>query len=322
LNLPWLDAPLAAVLRRRDEDRLPHALLLSGPRGIGKRRLADSLLASLLCLEPDEPGRERGGCGHCRSCRLLAGGAHPERFEVTFEDDSRQLKVDSIRALTDSLTLTTTISPRKVALIHPAEAMNRNAANALLKSLEEPPGDAVLILLSHDPSRLPATILSRCQRLHLELPDAEQARAWLRAETGLEQAAIDEALEAAAGRPLLARELLEQEAVGGLGKVRRALAALLGRPDAIGRCAAALESIEAERLWRWLSTAAADLLRSRLAGTNPGWDIPAGHLPAAPMARLQQQADRNRRLADSSVRQDLLLREWLLEWARLGASRN
>ena len=156
--LPWLEDPWNRFAGGLEQDRLPHAVLLTGPEGIGKGQLAMAMVEGLLCLE-----RAPEACGECRSCRLLAGGAHPDRFTVTFPEGKRQITVEQIRGLLDRLALTTTISPRKVALIHPAEGMNVNAANALLKNLEEPPGETVLILLSHDPSRLPVTVRSRSQ---------------------------------------------------------------------------------------------------------------------------------------------------------------
>ena len=154
MTMAWLDPAREEFRNRLQSDRLAHAFLLSGQTGTGKQGLVMEMAAALLCLEKSLPA-----CGSCRSCQLLASGAHPDFRILSFElNDKGKLRseivIDQVRELISFLQLTTTISEKKVALIQPAEAMNKNAANALLKTLEEPPGDAVILLLSHDPSRL------------------------------------------------------------------------------------------------------------------------------------------------------------------------
>ena len=172
------------------------------------------LAADLLCMEPGPVA-----CGACRSCKLLVGGAHPDFKLTTFEINSTTekmrtvLAVDQIRDLIASLQLTRSLSPRKVAVIHPAEAMNASSANALLKMLEEPPADTFLLLVAHDPSRLPATIRSRCQAVHVRLPEAHTARDWLATEYGYDAPLAELALEATAGSPLHAQRMLAESRV-------------------------------------------------------------------------------------------------------------
>ena len=127
------------------------------------------MVARLLCRE-NEPA---GLCSHCRSCTLLAAGSHPDYFDLQPDEGKQVIKVDQVRALIGKLDLTTSISERKVACIHPAEEMNAAAANALLKSLEEPAGNTVLILVSDNPGRLPVTIRSRCQAISVNQPDSQ-----------------------------------------------------------------------------------------------------------------------------------------------------
>jgi len=139
VSYPWLQDAEAEFAERLESGRLAHALLLSGPADSGKVDLAERFLASALCLENRYPA-----CGTCRSCQLAASGAHPDGHVVTYEEHPKtgkmrtELVIDQVRRLTASLFLTNTISRRKAALIHPVEAMNRNTANALLKTLEEP----------------------------------------------------------------------------------------------------------------------------------------------------------------------------------------
>jgi DNA polymerase-3 subunit delta' len=290
--------------------RMAHAILLSGPAGLGKVELARGFMASLLCLEGSYPA-----CGACRSCRLLGSGAHPEGYVLTFEqhpkkDELRkELVIDQVRRLTAALQLTTTISRRKAALVYPAESMNASAANALLKTLEEPPGDAVLILVSHNPSRLPATVRSRCQGLHARLPEPELAIPWLARSAGVPEDAAAEALEAAAGSPLRAMRMIAEDAIGPYRALTETLDSLRA-----GRCEpaaamAALADVDAELLWSWLSLRAAREIRRQLGRRDLARDL----------ARLQLEADRNRALAATPVRQDLLLQDWLIQWARLSA---
>lgn len=309
---PWLTPVWREFLEYAGADRIPHALLLSGQAGIGKGALARRLGAWLLCLDPGEVA-----CGACQSCALLKGGAHPERFVVTPPEDKWVIGVDPVRGLIASLALTTTISPRKVALLEPAEAMNVNAANALLKNLEEPPGDTVMILVSHDASRLPVTIRSRCQALRVDAPDTDTATDWLRAQAGCDVDAAATALEAAGGSPYPALSLVAEDGrLDSFRSLRTELVTVLRDPDKASAAAASLADLEPELVWRWLSLTAAAAARHTLGAGRCDWLEGAARLDARALLVLQRNADRNRRLLATAVRQDLLLQDWLLEWAR------
>ena len=250
----------------------------------------------------------------------MAGGATRYRFVVVPQDGTRIIKVVAIRNLIAHMMLTTTISPRKVALISPAEAMNVNAANALLKTLEEPLGQAVIILLSHDPSRLPATIRSRCQLVAVHTPTTPQAVDWLVKARGLDPASAERALEATAGSPLRAAALAGSEDLERYARLQQELEALVGKPSRVSALSADLVGLEArDLLWTWLSLAARKALESALGAGGRPWPDTPYTLPPARIADLQRLADRSRKLLSTSVRQDLLLQEWLIEWARLPA---
>jgi len=310
MNFPWLAAADAEFSERLQQGRLPHALLLSGPRGTGKSTLANDFTASILCLENTHPA-----CGSCRSCQLQSTGAHPDRHVITFEEHPRtgelrkELVVDQVRRLIASLNLTNTISRRKAALIYPAEAMNRNAANALLKTLEEPHGETVLMLVSHDIARLPATIRSRCQNLHVRLPDPATALDWLSGQEGFEAGGAAAALQAAAGSPL---EALNMSRSGATDKYRLLTATLdelrSGRMGS-GAAMAALAEIDPDSLWSWISLLTSGELKSGIHE----------HQLAHELSILQSLADHNRRLVATPVRKDFLLQDWLIQWARLSA---
>jgi DNA polymerase-3 subunit delta' len=307
MTMPWLDPVREEFRERLRGDRLAHAILLSGPGGTGKLGLAKEMTAALLCLESSLPS-----CGKCRSCQLLVSGAHPDFRLLTFVPNEKgkmrtEIVIGQVRKLISSLQLTTTISKRKLALIHPAEAMNRNAANALLKTLEEPPGDAVMILLANDPSRLAITIRSRCQNLHVRLPDAAVAQAWLMESEGCAQAEAEQALKAAAGSPLGASELLPEGGMAHYQLVSDTLESTLDGSCAPSGAIAALADIEPEKLWKWFSLGAADRFRQNIDDRTL----------ALKLSQLQKTADRNRALLSSPVRKDLLLQDWLIQWARL-----
>ncbi len=334
MMLPWLEDPWNRFAARLEQDRLPHALLVTGPAGTGKGQLAEAMINGLLCLEG---GPE--ACGQCRSCKLLAGGAHPDRFRVEPEEGKTQITVDAVRELLSRLVLTTTISPRKVALITPAEAMNRNAANALLKTLEEPAGETVMVLVSHDPSRLPVTVRSRCQDLSVAAPDRGTAVEWLKGQ-GVSMDDAQLALEATGGSPLRSRELAGSEALDRYRSLQDELEQLVGKPSRAAVLATDLQGLDGPLAWTWLSLAAAKALVSSLGSATPAtttgqatggsaagangaggapWPVTDYALPSGKIAALQAKADRYRALLGSGLRQDLLLREWLIEWARLPA---
>lgn len=227
-ELPWL-LPLQTQLERAIVgDRLPHALWLQLTVGSGAEQLAKWIAARLFCQDASSKP-----CGYCLACRRVSAEEHPDVLWLRPIEDSKEIKIDQIRELASSLSLTSHGGGRKVAVISPADRLNRNAANALLKTLEEPPGDALLILLGGDPSRVPATVRSRCLRLALATPPMAQWVEWLRSERGggIDWAAV---LEVLGPEPLQALEI-DAEALDHLQRdTRRALdQALLGTLDPV-----------------------------------------------------------------------------------------
>lgn len=206
LPLPWQETLWDTLNSSIENDRLPHALLISGPSGIGKLRLAKALAQHLLC----NAEMTKYACGSCKGCQLLAAGNHDDITYLEPEEPGKPIKIDPVRALIESLSKTAHQGGWKVAIFAPAEAMNNNAANALLKNLEEPQAKTLLILVSHRPSLLSATIRSRCQQIAMPIPDTAIASQWLTEVTG-DQSAVDKVLFLAAGKPLLALDYLQSD---------------------------------------------------------------------------------------------------------------
>jgi len=202
--LPWQTGAAREALAARAT--WPHALLLDGPRGIGKRTLALNLARALLCETPEVDGT---ACGVCASCHYVAAGQHPDlqMIEPFVLDDDGEVKVqdpipvDRIRTLLEWVQLTSHRGCAKVAVIVPAESMNLAAANALLKTLEEPPPSTYLMLVTHQPGRVPATLRSRCRRMPAPRPATAAAEAWLQQQGVAEPRSV---LAQAGGAPLTA----------------------------------------------------------------------------------------------------------------------
>jgi DNA polymerase-3 subunit delta' len=220
--LPWQQPQWQQVTAQLAGQQLPHALLLVGPRYTGKVDFAQALARLLLCQAP-ESGRN---CGHCHSCELSAAGNHGDFCRLEPEEKSRVIKIDQVRAALDFTTRTAGFGRRKVVLINPAEGLNANAANALLKCLEEPATNTHMLLVCHRLQGLPATVRSRCQQLGFPLPGAAQSLAWLAQFVVDDAAAAADSLAAAEDRPLLALHLYREGETGKLVALGAALKAL------------------------------------------------------------------------------------------------
>lgn len=174
--LPWHHEAWENLLRRKKTDHLPHALLLKGPEGLGKCHFAEQWVQAFLCQSVDQNGL---ACQQCRDCQLYQAGNHPDHIRIAPAEKGVPIKIDQIRELSRFLEHTSQRGGYKIALLNPADAMNLNAANSLLKTLEEPPPSSFLLLVSANPFQLPATLRSRCQGLAFRIPPLEQTLAWL-----------------------------------------------------------------------------------------------------------------------------------------------
>lgn len=321
----WLKEPWAALQGAIQADHLPHALLLTGPSGVGKRLLFEALGRSLLC-----PSKLPGGwaCGNCPDCRLLAAGTHPDLVRVGPDEEGKsgEIKVDAIRALADTEALTAHRGGWKLIHIDPAHRLNTSAANALLKTLEEPAPSTCLCLVSEQPSRMPATIRSRCQVLRLAVPREVEALAWLGPQIpGFDAVTL---LHLAHGGPLRALELANPERLALRGRLITGFVEVAqGHRDPLAE-AATWNQAEPALLIDWLGGWISDLLRllPSLVGTRPRLINPdregefrslAARVDAGAAHRLLRRVWQSGTSDISNLNRLLLFETWLLEWARL-----
>ncbi len=205
---PWQLKQWEQVRVAADRNMLAHALLLSGAEGSGMGHFARELSRYLLCETP----ARRAACEQCRSCILFNAGNHPDIRLISPEDNGSQIKVDAIREMIAYLQLSNQYGRRKIAVIEPAEGMNRHSANSLLKTLEEPTLSTLLILVSYQPARLPVTIRSRCRLISFKQTDRHSASEWLRKRIN-DPAQTSDLLELAGNAPLRALDLDETGAL-------------------------------------------------------------------------------------------------------------
>ncbi len=276
--LPWQRAALMELLSRRES--LPHALLIYGKQGVGKLEFAHAMAQSLLCESP-----ESGiACGICPACGWFQEGNHPDFRELrpaSHDDEeadaaatqealadgeakekkkSREIKIEQIRDIGMFMTLTTHRAGFRVLLVHPAEAMNPAAANALLKTLEEPPPQTVILLVTDRIGRLLATIKSRCQKLLVPAPDEAAALAWLTSR-GIDDARA--VLAQSGGAPLDAIAFADAD----YQSDRRAFTQILADSNADYLAAAQVfEKRELSNILDWLQTWVCDVALSRFTG--------------------------------------------------------
>lgn len=342
---PWQQRAYHQAAAALDAGRLGHALLFCGPAQLGKRLVAERLAQRVLC-QSRAPGAEP--CGECRSCTLYAARvqadppelrpdgtlahpwgrpSHPDVRFLGYATNERsgkprtEIVIEQVRALSQALALTPQMGVAQVALVEPADAIGHAAANALLKTLEEPQPGRYLWLVASEPARLPATIRSRCQKLEFRLPPREEALAWLRAQ-GHDAKAAGEALDAARGHPGQAAAWLAGDGLALRREVAKDLEAL-ARGDASAAATAQRWTGDGHAALRLRF--AADLALEQVAAQPGAARQPADLTLLArtrSLAAWFDAANRTAALLRTQVRADLAVAELLLAWpTRAGGAR-
>jgi len=319
-RLPWQESQWQHLLQARVQGRLPHAMLFSGPRGVGKESFALAFSQSCLCPDSDASGRP---CGVCRHCQLLQSGTHPDFQWVRPEEESKsgEIKIEAIRELTSGAGLTAQTGGHKVILVQPAHRMNTAAANSLLKTLEEPSRDTLIILLTDQPSRLLPTIRSRCQQLAFQIPARLTALNWLADK--IRHGEAETLLDLASGAPLLALTLDDAELLEGRRRLLGQFLSLAQKREDPVSLAQAWSSFDNSLLMEWLAGWIVDLLRLKASRTPPqlfnrdqtqALHGLADKLNSEALQRYLGLVYEARSRIDSNLNPQLVLEKLLIEW--------
>ncbi|WP_300619512.1 DNA polymerase III subunit delta' [Dokdonella sp.] len=311
---PWLEDSWRVLAGALAAQRLHHGLLIVAPQGYGKRVLAEAFAASALCQQRSDDG---SACGRCRACLLFAAGSHPDLVRVGLElrDDGKprsEIAVDQIRALSQRLSMASQFGGLQIAMVDPADRLNTAAANALLKTLEEPTPSTVIVLVADDASRLPATIRSRCQRIDVRPPSREDAMAWMH-ERQVDRGRAEAALAASLGNPGLALEW----AADGTLDLRRSSGedlAALGQGRASASEIAERWAGDRPELRLWFAAAFARDEAGRLARGERGAFGLTRRDEIPKLAAWFGRANRARGLLSTPLRPELVLLDLLRSW--------
>ncbi len=316
LEMDWLGPKWRRLHAYIETARVPQALLIVGRDGVGKTALAEAFGKRLLCRNPAEYA-----CGVCASCRLFEAKSHPDFLRIEPEEPGKIIPVDAIRGLIANLALKPQYSVHRVVLITPAHMLNISSSNSLLKTLEEPDEQTTLVLLTDSPELLPATILSRCQRLDIPLPERSQALSWLMRQGLGEHAEV--LLAMARGAPLKALGLADSGAIEKRGKFFLGFRELLEGGGEPIRLAENWSKFSCETLVEWMISWTMDLIRLCAAPGHRNIDNPdlgesletlAQQLNLQCLFGHLDRLNASRRMLAGQANRQLLLEDLLIRW--------
>jgi DNA polymerase-3 subunit delta' len=316
---PWLETSRDSMTTVINNGRMPHALLLTGQTGLGKTAFSNYLAQQLLC---EDRTASSAPCGECPGCVQFTAGTHPDFYPVCPEEDASVIKVDQIRLLSEKLSLSSHRGGLKVVILNPADSMNLNAANSLLKTLEEPSDNTVLVLISARPAQLPATVRSRCQQLRIVAPDSQVALDWLEAQGHGE--AAQTYLQLAHGAPLEALKQAQADSISTRRERFDALVSILENRVSPLAVAQGWSKDEDMQGIRWMREWLMDLLRIGMSGQTEqirsadlrdGLSTLARRLDSKGIFELLERINRTLRLTAGSLNRQLLTEDILLAWA-------
>ncbi|MFV2055009.1 MAG: DNA polymerase III subunit delta' [Thiohalomonadales bacterium] len=332
---PWTHVLFNDLFATQQRSKLPHALLISGIEGLGKLDVMQQFSRLLLCQHPTHANsnhltQDSGtqlGCGTCHACNLFSAGHHPDFLTIEPEKKGGNILVDQIRRLNEFVSLKSHLGGMQVIIINHAHRMNRNAANSLLKTLEEPTDNVLLILISSKANALPATIKSRCQRRVLKTPSRADATQWLTTKYNNEPQSPEtmlSALQLSSGAPLLALDYLKEGVVEQYYGQLSHFLALSENKISVVEVASKWAAAEGAHAFLWLLHWVSRLIgfKFRLANAathhNGKTEQQLQNLSmAVDLVKLYHYYDQLLvaiRLSDSQVNKQLLLEKLLINW--------
>ena len=323
---PWQTSNWLNLTTSLKNKRLAHGLLFHGANGIGKNAFALEFAHWLICEHP----LADKACGECKACMLIQAKSHPDLLILSPEEEGKVIKVDQVRELIEKVSLTSHGQGYRVIVISPADALNISASNSLLKTLEEPPANTVLILVSDKPSKLMATIRSRTQMVRFELPSTEQSLLWLK------QQNIDHAetvLKLSHGAPLAAITMAADEGLQIRDKLFQSWLELsTGKVDVLESASMWIKDgfkIKENLPLTWVNSWIMDMIRLLQGGdiesiTNSDYAQTlqklAGQVDLKSVYGLLDRLNDTIRLTDTAANQQILIEGLLLHWAGLKRS--
>ncbi|PKH26327.1 DNA polymerase III subunit delta' [Enterobacterales bacterium CwR94] len=318
---PWLNAPYRQIIGQHQQGRAHHALLLHALPGMGEERLSWGIGRWLLCQRRD--GLK--SCGECHGCQLMQAGNHPDWHNVVAEKGKSSIGVDAVRTLSETLWQHAQQGGARVACIPDAAQLTDAAANALLKTLEEPPANCWFLLGCREPGQLLPTLRSRCLLWHLAPPPEASSLQWIMKQGITEEAEAMTALRLCSGAPAAALALLEPAVWQQRQAVCAALTTLAGGGDVL----ALLDSFnkeDAPQRISWLTSILLDALKYAQAGGAQVQNVDQQRLAqqfaaTLPVSVLLASVHLWLRCRDAllnvvAVNRELLLTEYLLTWER------
>jgi len=328
--LPWQQPQWEHLRSYIAQKRIPQALLISGNKGLGKQQLANQFAGALFCATPQANGI---ACGFCSSCLLVNAETHPDFIQVQPEEPGKGITIGQIRSLIVRLTLKPQFDTYRVVIINPADKMNNAAANAFLKCLEEPTERTLIILVTEKPAKLPATIISRCQKLTIATPDKETVIDWL-AETLQCNADAHKTLRGnvalAQGAPLLALDYANDETLSLRNDCFSAWTAIARQLKSPVIVAEDWHKLPASPLIFWMTSWVIDLIKCSYRAQvenlyNPDLNRQlqelSERLELKGLYKFYDLLLLSRQRLDTQINKQLLFEEILIQWHELNRSK-
>lgn len=295
---PWTEPAFRQVTEEVSAGRLAHALLVQGESGIGIANLGVAIAGYRLCMQPADDR-----CGACKSCQLLDANTHPDLMTIETTGKAEVVKVDQIREAVGFLSQTPQISAWKLVVVLDAHRMNHNAANALLKVLEEPPGNSLLLLVTERPQLLLPTVRSRCRNLLVTSPNVSQTKVHC-LENGVEDTQLEILLPLLGPRPIEICDWVVEKRLADWQALEAGLVKLVAKEMPTAKLTDSLKDVGLTDILEWMMKMAAARARKMPGKQAKTWLAMYERLSAA-----RQDVERG-----SNPNRQLLLDECLMRW--------